>query len=297
MFFKTFVKKNPHQKEKISNQKKQENSILVARFQVWMALDVPAVSWTTHDWHPAGQGKMFWPRRVSRNFPNILTSDISQLQGESRTGWTLGVEDLCNKSDTRKASKSQNWRDGSGQIVIFHQPGISWKLRGFPLLFTTIWGLNGRVRSLEFDQMDGFHLGNVEYIIYKIWIWQPKAQKRNMASRFIQPLWGVTTLPTWLVGCSGSLTPLETHMFAAENRPFDAPKGKDHLPTIHFQGRTVSFREGIIFHLFREVDPHDLKKKTETPTWQLCIGTPSLSLVSHATTRGDEDPGCEVHDV
>ena len=29
-----------------------------------------------------------------------------------------------------------------------------------------------------------------------------------------------------------------------ENRPF-APRGKDHLPTIHFQGRAVSFREGI----------------------------------------------------
>ena len=31
---------------------------------------------------------------------------------------------------------------------------------------------------------------------------------------------------------------------APEHRPF-APKGNDPLPTIHFQGRAVSFREGI----------------------------------------------------
>ena len=32
---------------------------------------------------------------------------------------------------------------------------------------------------------------------------------------------------------------------APENRPFDAPKGKACLPTIHFQVQTVSFREFI----------------------------------------------------
>ena len=37
-----------------------------------------------------------------------------------------------------------------------------------------------------------------------------------------------------------------TANIAPANRPF-APKGKDHLPTIHFQGRTcwLRFREGI----------------------------------------------------
>ena len=30
----------------------------------------------------------------------------------------------------------------SGQIIIFHQPRFPWNSRGFPLLFTTIWGEN-----------------------------------------------------------------------------------------------------------------------------------------------------------
>ena len=36
-----------------------------------------------------------------------------------------------------------NWesQDFSGQIIIFHQPADSLKLRGFPFLFTTIWGV------------------------------------------------------------------------------------------------------------------------------------------------------------
>ena len=44
---------------------------------------------------------------------------------------------------------------------------------------------------------------------------------------------------------SNNLSLPETNgKFAPENRPFD-PIGKDRIPTIHFQGRTVSFRECI----------------------------------------------------
>ena len=35
----------------------------------------------------------------------------------------------------------------SGQIIIFHQPRFPWNFRGFPLLFTTIWGENSCFRS------------------------------------------------------------------------------------------------------------------------------------------------------
>ena len=34
--------------------------------------------------------------------------------------------------------KERNGPQSSGPIIIFHQPGFS--RRGFPLLFTTIWG-------------------------------------------------------------------------------------------------------------------------------------------------------------
>ncbi len=47
---------------------------------------------------------------------------------------------------------------------------------------------------------------------------------------------------TPLIGMKSSQLPIKTipktnSNFAPENRPFNAPKGNDRLPTIHFQGR------------------------------------------------------------
>ena len=50
------------------------------------------------------------------------------------------------------------------------------------------------------------------------------------------------TPPPWFSKRVHSLKP--TAGSPPENRPFD-PKGNDRIPTIHFQVRTVSFREGI----------------------------------------------------
>ena len=54
------------------------------------------------------------------------------------------------------SQKKETWsmlgENITGQIILFHQPGFSCNKRGFPLLFTTIWGLEVLWACYNFDQ-------------------------------------------------------------------------------------------------------------------------------------------------
>ena len=79
---------------------------------------------------------------------------------------------LCSWDTLKRWAKTKTWsmlgENITGQIILFHQPGFSCNKRGFPLLFTTIWGLEVLWACYNFDQKTSHPL--LLYGLIFLWI-------------------------------------------------------------------------------------------------------------------------------